>query len=158
MALKYECPKCGRKFTEWGAERLGYKCPNDQWCKHEGDEPELIVAGSQDESPSRKTSLKRSFRPRPKAVKSLAEEVEPASDEDEFDDDESDEGADDEAEETDESDDSAEDADEETASPSGDVDEDSDDEEDGDGDGDTLDEDALESDGPASEEGEARWD
>ena len=32
MPVKYECPKCGRRFTEWGAEKVGFKCPKDQWC------------------------------------------------------------------------------------------------------------------------------
>lgn len=155
MALKYECPKCGRKFTEWGAEKLGYKCPNDQWCKHEGEDPELIVAGSQDESPSRKTSLKRSFRPRPKAVKSLAEEVEPASDEDEFDDEEDDALEGDDSDDTEEGDDS--DGEDEPAAAAGDEEDDSDDDS-GDGDSETLDEDALESDGSESGESEGRWD
>jgi hypothetical protein len=155
MALKYECPKCGRKFTEWGAEKLGYKCPNDQWCKHEGEDPELIVAGSQDESPSRKTSLKRSFRPRPKAVKSLAEEVEPASDEDEFDDEEDDALEGDDSDDTEEGDDS--DGEDEPAAAAGDEEDDSDDDS-GDGDSETLDEDALESDGAESGESEGRWD
>ncbi|MFM1921708.1 MAG: hypothetical protein RLZZ303_3342 [Candidatus Hydrogenedentota bacterium] len=27
MAVKYECPKCGRRYIDWGAEKLGYKCP-----------------------------------------------------------------------------------------------------------------------------------
>lgn len=27
MPVKYECPKCGRRFTEWGAEKVGFKCP-----------------------------------------------------------------------------------------------------------------------------------
>jgi hypothetical protein len=142
MALKYECPKCGRKFTEWGAERLGFKCPSDQWCKHEGDEPELIVAGSQDESPSRKTSLKRSFRPRPKAVKSLAEEVEPADDADEFGDEDND------AVGTDDDDVDADDGDDDGAA--GDDLEDSDESDsDGDSDSDADDDDAEEEEPPA---------
>ena len=34
MAGKYYCPKCHRKFIEWGAEKVGYKCPN-QDCNGE---------------------------------------------------------------------------------------------------------------------------
>lgn len=28
--IKYVCPKCGKKFVEWGAQKLGFKCPH---CK-----------------------------------------------------------------------------------------------------------------------------
>ena len=28
MASKYICSKCERKFIDWGAEKLGYKCPD----------------------------------------------------------------------------------------------------------------------------------
>ena len=34
MTTKYRCPKCERKFVDWGAEKLGFKCP-------ECDETEL---------------------------------------------------------------------------------------------------------------------
>ncbi len=27
MAVKYFCPKCERRFVDWGAEKLGFKCP-----------------------------------------------------------------------------------------------------------------------------------
>jgi predicted nucleic acid-binding Zn-ribbon protein len=27
MTVKYRCPKCERKFVDWGAEKLGFKCP-----------------------------------------------------------------------------------------------------------------------------------
>jgi len=26
--IKYFCPKCGKKFVEWGAEKFNFKCPN----------------------------------------------------------------------------------------------------------------------------------
>jgi len=28
MTVKYRCPKCERKFIDWGAEKLGFKCPD----------------------------------------------------------------------------------------------------------------------------------
>lgn len=42
MAIKYYCPKCGRRFVDWGAEKLGYKCPSEE-CKGE----ELILPGAE---------------------------------------------------------------------------------------------------------------
>ncbi|HOV33355.1 MAG TPA: hypothetical protein PLX23_08335 [Candidatus Hydrogenedens sp.] len=26
--IKYFCPKCGKKFVEWGAKKFNFKCPN----------------------------------------------------------------------------------------------------------------------------------
>ena len=28
MAVKYSCAKCNRKFVDWGAEKLGFSCPD----------------------------------------------------------------------------------------------------------------------------------
>lgn len=28
MTTKYLCSKCSRKFVDWGAEKLGFKCPD----------------------------------------------------------------------------------------------------------------------------------
>jgi len=39
VAGKYYCPKCHRKFIDWGAEKLGFKCPNKE-C--EGEPLKLI--------------------------------------------------------------------------------------------------------------------
>lgn len=55
MAVKYICPVCGRRFVDWGAEKLGFKCPGDD-CKDET----LIVVGSSGEEKEDKPSLKRS--------------------------------------------------------------------------------------------------
>ena len=44
MAVKYFCPKCGLRFVDWGAEKLGFKCPA---CP----EQELIRVGA-NEGPS----------------------------------------------------------------------------------------------------------
>lgn len=54
MALKYHCPKCDKKFVDWGAEKLGFKCPD---CKDE----DLVRAGQESETVElkRAPSLKR---------------------------------------------------------------------------------------------------
>lgn len=54
MALKYHCPKCEKKFVDWGAEKLGFKCPD---CKGE----ELVRGGQESETVElkRAPSLKR---------------------------------------------------------------------------------------------------
>ncbi len=63
MPVKYECPKCGRRFTEWGAEKVGFKCPKDQWCtKEHPEDVELVRVGSSDEGFSRRPTLKRTPR------------------------------------------------------------------------------------------------
>lgn len=28
MPLKYYCPKCEKRYVDWGAEKLGFKCPS----------------------------------------------------------------------------------------------------------------------------------
>jgi DNA-directed RNA polymerase subunit RPC12/RpoP len=57
MAVKYHCPKCERRFVEWGAQKLGFKCPN---CEGE----ELVRVGAASETPQSTASLKR----RPKKI------------------------------------------------------------------------------------------
>ncbi len=59
MPVKFECPKCGRRFTEWGAEKVGFKCPADEWTEHDGEEAELVRVGAPDKAGSKKPSLKR---------------------------------------------------------------------------------------------------
>jgi len=55
MAVKYHCRKCGKRFVDWGAEKLGYKCPD---CEGE----ELIRVGSPDDKVVKRPSLKRKPR------------------------------------------------------------------------------------------------
>jgi len=61
MPVKYQCPKCGRRFAEWGAEKLGFKCPADDACPANASEEviELVRVGTQEEKSPRKTTLKR---------------------------------------------------------------------------------------------------
>jgi hypothetical protein len=42
VAVKYYCPKCGRRFVDWGAEKLRFKCPSES-C----EEQELVLSGSE---------------------------------------------------------------------------------------------------------------
>lgn len=58
MAVKYECPKCGRRFIDWGAEKLGYKCPG---CSGVGanDIIKLIRIGSGEDGDLPSASLRR---------------------------------------------------------------------------------------------------
>jgi DNA-directed RNA polymerase subunit RPC12/RpoP len=52
MSVKYQCPKCGKRFVDWGAEKLGYKCPN---CPEE----ELVRLGPVDGQAVPHPKLKR---------------------------------------------------------------------------------------------------
>ena len=56
MAVKYQCPKCDRRFVEWGAQKLEVKCPND------GED--LLRVGTAIDMPPTTMSLKR----RPKKI------------------------------------------------------------------------------------------
>ena len=58
MAVKYECPKCGRRFIDWGAEKLGYKCPG---CSGVGvaEIVKLIRIGSDEEAALPSATLRR---------------------------------------------------------------------------------------------------
>ena len=68
MPVKYECPRCGRRFTEWGAEKHGFKCPGDKWCPEDRpDEIELVRMGTADDRGGKRPSLKRHVR-RPATV------------------------------------------------------------------------------------------
>lgn len=55
MPVKYHCSKCGRRFVDWGAEKLGFKCPD---CEGE----ELVRAGVSEDRPAKRSSLKRGAR------------------------------------------------------------------------------------------------
>lgn len=77
MAIKYECPKCGRRFTEWGAEKVGFRCPADEWSSHTpGEEVELVRVGASDEHSPKRASLKRHSREAIRAAKPVLDEDE----------------------------------------------------------------------------------
>ncbi len=52
MAIKYHCPKCGKRYVEWGAEKLGFRCPD---CQDE----ELIRVGASPDKLGQTPSLRR---------------------------------------------------------------------------------------------------
>jgi DNA-directed RNA polymerase subunit RPC12/RpoP len=66
MPVKYHCARCGRRFVDWGAEKLGFKCPD---CEDE----ELVRMGASEDRPAKKASLKRGAR---KAVPAAPVELE----------------------------------------------------------------------------------
>jgi hypothetical protein len=68
--IKYRCPKCGRRFTEWGAEKAGFRCPSDQWSgKDQVCDGELVRLGREPAAPQ--PTLQR--RPAPSKAKVAAE-------------------------------------------------------------------------------------
>ena len=76
MPIKYHCPNCGKRYVEWGAEKLGFKCPE---CEGE----ELIRMGLPSDRPARRPSLKRILRkaapvPHEELPEALPDEVEEA--------------------------------------------------------------------------------
>jgi len=105
MPVKYECPKCGRRFVEWGAEKLGYQCPNDERCSGVKDDEiiRLLRVGASEEeetAPSlkRKPAKKAASAPKPKEEEAEPEvEDEVIDDEDDDDLDEDDSGDDEDA-------------------------------------------------------------
>mgnify|MGYP000887331583 CR=1 FL=1 len=47
MVVKYFCPKCERRFVDWGAEKLGFKCPscpNEELLRVGANEPQSLAA------------------------------------------------------------------------------------------------------------------
>lgn len=70
MAVKFHCRKCGKRFVDWGAEKLAYKCPD---CEDE----ELVRIGSTDDKAVKRPSLKR--KPRRVAVATVPDEEEEVS-------------------------------------------------------------------------------
>lgn len=55
MPVKYHCARCGRRFVDWGAEKLGFKCPD---C----EDQVLVRLGASEDRPGKRTSLKRGAR------------------------------------------------------------------------------------------------
>lgn len=75
MAVKYACSKCEKRYIDWGAEKLGFKCPD---C--DGEELKLVgheITATAKKKPSLKR--KRKVKERVKVVK----EAPPRSFEDE---------------------------------------------------------------------------
>lgn len=83
MAVKYECPKCQRRFVDWGAERLGFKCPHDERCTDvsPSDVIALIKVTAGGELAEAAASLKRKPKKEVIAVP-VEEEIDDVVDED----------------------------------------------------------------------------
>ena len=64
MPIKYHCPSCNRRFVDWGAEKLEFKCPD---C--EGEKLILVGADKESGAASQKPSLKRSAKAAVKGTK-----------------------------------------------------------------------------------------
>ena len=62
MSVKYHCPKCEKRFVDWGAKKLDFKCPD---C----DEEQLVVVGFDPARVQRKK--KPSLKRKPKTVVKL---------------------------------------------------------------------------------------
>lgn len=63
MPAKYVCPKCNRRFTQWGAEKFGFKCPTDEWTpKDHPADVELVRLGPSEDRPARRPTLKKGAR------------------------------------------------------------------------------------------------
>lgn len=80
MPIKYYCPKCQRRFTEWGAEKIGFRCPRDAHCppdqqtSENGESIELLRVGLAEDRPIRsKPTLKKPAR------RASASVIEPAA-------------------------------------------------------------------------------
>jgi len=71
MPLKYYCPKCEKRFVDWGAEKLGFKCPSctEETLYRVGTHPD----GAGGAPALSKTAAKRKAKPRVKAVAVEAE-------------------------------------------------------------------------------------
>lgn len=70
MAVKYYCPKCGRRFVDWGAEKLGFKCPSDT-CEGE----ELVLIGSKASDASGSTQKVKRAKKRKSILPGLASDI-----------------------------------------------------------------------------------
>lgn len=64
MPIKFHCPKCGTRYVEWGAEKLGFVCPHCEGQK-------LVRLGSVTSPIEAPPTLKRRVK---KPEKSFAEE------------------------------------------------------------------------------------
>lgn len=56
MAVKYHCPKCDKKYIDWGAEKLGFKCPD---CEGETLVESGLDSAAAKKKKKKKPSLKR---------------------------------------------------------------------------------------------------
>lgn len=64
MPVKYQCPKCEKRFVDWGAEKLGFRCP---YCT---DVPLLRLG-----APAEQLQIAPSLRRSPAKAKKLPEKM-----------------------------------------------------------------------------------
>lgn len=63
MTVKYHCSQCGKRYVDWGAKNLDFKCPD---C----EDGELVpMSQSESEAPKKKPSLKRKRKSKSKSKK-----------------------------------------------------------------------------------------
>ncbi|HOH28061.1 MAG TPA: hypothetical protein PLC40_00165 [Candidatus Hydrogenedentes bacterium] len=70
MVVKYYCPKCGRRFVDWGAEKLGFKCPSDT-C----EEAELVILGSKSSETSGSSQKVKRSKKRKSIVPNISSDI-----------------------------------------------------------------------------------
>jgi len=73
MAVKYHCPKCEKRFIDWGAEKLGFKCPDcDEEKLIEVSHSAALVKARAKKKPARKKKKKKTVvTRRPVAVEEV---------------------------------------------------------------------------------------
>ena len=64
MAVKYHCPKCDKRYVEWGAKKLDFQCPD---CEEE--KLVQIGSGNSGAKPKAKAKAKKASLKRKKAKK-----------------------------------------------------------------------------------------
>ncbi len=83
MTVKYQCPKCGRRFAEWGAEKIGFTCPADENCPDDAadEQIELVRMGINDDRlPTKKSGPKRTLRRPAAMVESTDDDIDTSDD------------------------------------------------------------------------------
>lgn len=79
MAVKYYCPKCGRRFVDWGAEKLEYKCPSET-CEGEP----LILPGSEPDEGHDAPHKEKRAKKRKAIIPSITSDIDVPDIDDEF--------------------------------------------------------------------------
>lgn len=75
MAVKYHCPKCNKKYMEWGAEKLAFKCPE---CSDE----KLVLVGLAPGGPKKKKPAAKKKRAKKKKASPASTPISTYEDED----------------------------------------------------------------------------
>ena len=75
MAVKYSCAQCERKFIDWGAEKLGFQCPD---C----DGAELKPITFEPAAKAKKKPTLKRAAPKKVSKEDLVEDAPSASDDD----------------------------------------------------------------------------